>query len=142
MPSESAPASTNAGWKIWGVDGVVYGPVELPTLVHWVKEERVVAATWIYSEQEDAWDKAADVPELRMFFPPAGAPGAAPSGPAGGSHDLAGVKPGSLRRVKILADFSDEQLRRFIAFMEIESVKQWKEVVKHGDFGDALYLVL
>jgi hypothetical protein len=26
----------NIGYKIWAVDGVVYGPVELPTLVSWV----------------------------------------------------------------------------------------------------------
>src|SRR5436309_1001100 len=27
------------GFKIWAVDNVVYGPVELPTLVSWVKED-------------------------------------------------------------------------------------------------------
>ena len=28
-------------FSIWAADNVVYGPVELPTLVDWVKDERV-----------------------------------------------------------------------------------------------------
>ena len=56
------------GFKIWGVDNVVYGPVELPTLVGWVKEERVTRDTWVYIEKDDAWRKTPDVPELQMFF--------------------------------------------------------------------------
>jgi hypothetical protein len=36
-----------AGYKIWGADNVVYGPVELPTLVTWIQEERVLADTWV-----------------------------------------------------------------------------------------------
>ena len=55
-------------FKIWAVDNQVYGPVELPVLVGWVKEERVTADTWIFSERDDAWQKAAKVPELQMFF--------------------------------------------------------------------------
>src|SRR5689334_7948862 len=56
------------GYKIWGVDGVIYGPVELPTLVCWIKEERVNANTWIYQEEDDAWHKAGKIQELQMFF--------------------------------------------------------------------------
>jgi hypothetical protein len=53
---------------IWGVDWTVYGPIELITLVSWIKDERVVADTWIFSETEGAWRKAAQMPELKMFF--------------------------------------------------------------------------
>ncbi|HXJ76753.1 MAG TPA: cyclic nucleotide-binding domain-containing protein [Candidatus Dormibacteraeota bacterium] len=132
------------GFKIWAVDGVVYGPVELPTLVGWVKEERVTATTWVYSEQHDAWRKAAEVPELRMFYRPknaAGAP-AAEAAPAASASAPAELKPGTLRRVKILADLSEAQLERFVTFMEIEPVRQWTEIVKQGQLGDAMYLVL
>ena len=58
----------NTGFKIWAVDNIVYGPVELPLLVSWVKEERVTRDTWIYAEAADAWRKACQVPELQMFF--------------------------------------------------------------------------
>jgi CRP-like cAMP-binding protein len=51
-------------------------------------------------------------------------------------------KPGTLRRIKIFADFTDEQLERFVQFMEVLRVKQWTEIVKQGQHGDAMYLVI
>src|SRR6266700_1219710 len=65
---EQPAAGTN--FKIWAFDNVVYGPVELPTLIGWVKDERVTAKTWVFSEKDDCWQKAATAPELRMFFSP------------------------------------------------------------------------
>jgi hypothetical protein len=140
MASNSA-AAVGAGYKIWGVDGVVYGPVELPILVGWIKEERVTRGTWVYSEKDDAWRKAPEVSELRMFFrAKTSGSQSPPETPAAGS--LGGIKPGSLRRVKIFADLTDEQLEHFVNFMEVEPVKQWTEIVKQGQYGEAMYLVL
>ena len=136
----SEQASGNDGYKIWGVDGVVYGPVELPTLVGWVKEERVTALSWVFVERDDAWQKAADIPELFMFFRPK--EGGEPPTQVIRDPSVAGLKAGSLRRVKIFADLTDAQLERFVAFMEIERARQWKEIVKQGDQGDAMFLVL
>ena len=132
------------GFRIWAVDNVVYGPVELPVLVNWVKEERVTAETWVFSERDGGWQKAAAVPELRMFFQgkaPIGA-AAGPLSPGPGPNAGAPLRPGVLRRVKIFAEFSDEQLEKFIRFMEVQPVRQWTEIVKQGQHGDAMYLVL
>src|SRR5260370_35920887 len=131
-------AGGGTSFKIWGVDNVVYGPVELPTLISWVKDERVTAKTWVFSEKDDCWQKAATAPELRMFFSPKAELAAAQPG----SDAVDGLKPGSLRRVKIFADLTDEQLTRFLQSMEIQRVRQWTEVVKQGAHGDAMYLVL
>lgn len=131
------------GFKIWGVDNVVYGPVELPMLIAWVKEERVAAETWVYSEQVDAWRKAPAVPELQMFFRNRSlAPGPAPALQAQAPSGEVRLRPGALRRVKIFAEFSDEQLERMIQFMEVQPVRQWAEIVKQGQHGDAMYFVL
>jgi hypothetical protein len=130
----------STGYKVWAVDGVVYGPVELPALVDWVKDERVVADTWIFEQHNDRWQKAASVPELKMFFR---SKDSADSGTS--THvatSLSNIKPGSLRRVKILADLNDQQLERFAQFMEVKQIRQWQEVVKQGESGDAMYLVL
>lgn len=142
-----AQDETNTGFRIWAVDDVVYGPVELPALVGWVKEERVTAHTWVFSEKDQCWRKAESVPELRMFFSgrPKGAAErkATESGP--GVSDETAVfarKPSSLRRVKIFADFTDPQLERFVTFMEVLRVRQFTEVVKQGQHGDAMYFVL
>jgi len=135
-------SAAGTSFKIWGVDGVVYGPVELPALVNWIKEERVTDGTWVYSEKEDAWSKAPNVSELRMFFPAPRSTRSAPPTDVVTPSSLGDIKPGSLRRVKIFADFAEDQLERFVKFMEVERVKQWTEIVGQGQHGDAMYLVL
>jgi hypothetical protein len=127
-----------AGYKIWGADNVVYGPVELPTLVTWIQEERVLADTWVYKEADDTWKKAAQYEELSLFFRsrPTGNTTAFATGKA------AALKPGALRRVKIFAGMSDAQLARFVAYMHVQEVRQWSEIVRQNSPGDAMYLLL
>lgn len=133
MASEEA----GLGYRIWAADNVVYGPVELPALVNWIKDERVLSHTWVFSEKDDCWRKAAVVSELRMFFEKS----ASAREPAPGASSLA-LKPAALRRVKILADLGDAQLERLMAYTEPQRVKQWEQVVRQGDHGDAMFMVL
>ncbi|SRR6266404_4236719 len=130
------------GYFIWGADKIVYGPVDLPTLVNWVQDARVTADTWINLLEQDTWEKAASIEELKMLFhprPPSVARTASFKGPGGTSII---VKPGLLRRVKILAGLNDRQLDRFLEFMELQSARQWTEIVKQGSPGDGMYLLL
>ena len=129
--------ATQAGsvqYFIWGIDQSAYGPVELPTLVDWIKDERVLADTWVYNEREVTWRHAADLPELQMFFTRRAAADAVT---APGS-----IKASALRRVKILAGLSDPQLERLAQAMESQRVPQWSVVVKQGERGDTMYLIL
>src|SRR5262249_41395746 len=131
-------SSSGADYIVWGIDQTAYGPVELPMLVSWVKDERVTADTWLFVEKSGAWQKASQVPELKMFFR---AKGNGASGPVT-IETVSGVDPRALRRVKILAGMSDEQLERFAQFMEVEKIPQWSVIVKQGDPGDTMYLIL
>lgn len=124
----------SAQFFIWGIDQSAYGPVELPTLVSWIKDERVFADTWVFVGREVTWRRAADIPELQMFFP---RQVTAPAVNASGS-----IKPGSLRRVKILAGFSDAQLQHFAQFTELQRIPQWTVVLKQGEQGDTMFLIL
>jgi len=117
---------------IWGIDDSPYGPVELPTLVNWIKDERVLADTWVYARRDSTWQRAADIAELKMFF------GKKFARPADGSS----ITPGTLRRIKILADMNDAQLSHLSDFMELQRIPQWATVVRQGDPGDAMYLIL
>ncbi len=132
----AAAIATENGFIVWGIDQTAYGPVELPTLVAWIKDERVTAETWIFVAREGIWRQASQLPELQMFFrnraAAAAAPGAGPT-PIGA---------GALRRIKILANLTDDQIERFSKFMEVEKVRQWSIVVKQGECGDAMYLIL
>jgi len=132
--------SQSVQYRIWAADNVVYGPVELPTLVAWVKDERVLADTWIFDGENDRWSKAAQVPELQIFFQKKSAAGAATEQPTWVFRKR--VTPGMLRRVKALADMNDSQLERFVHFMEAQDVRQWTQIVKQGETDDGMYLVL
>ena len=134
-----ADEATKPAYKIWAVDDVVYGPVELTTLVDWVGDERVVADTWIFATATESWAKAGQLPELQMFFDQSTPTSilrkeAAPLVP--------GIRPGALRRVKIFAGMNDQQLGRFAQLMEVEKVAAFKEIVRQGGPGDAMYAVL
>lgn len=137
-------ARTNAAaaFRIWGVDNAVYGPVDLPVLVGWIKEERVVANTWVFAEQENAWRKASQLPELAMFFK--AKPSAPEPLPPGVSKDTAmfAQRPGTLRRVKLLADFTDQQLEQFVQFMHVQRVPPGAQIVKQGQNGDGMFMVI
>jgi CRP-like cAMP-binding protein len=135
-----SPSASASSYRIWGVDNVVYGPVALPTLIQWVQQERVTAGTWVHLQPADTWQKAAQIAELKDAF--AAGPDAAPApspvpGKASGS-----LRPGSLRRVKILSNLSDTQLERFVEFMELRRVRAWDDIVREGSPGDAMYLLL
>jgi CRP-like cAMP-binding protein len=120
---------------IWGIDDAPYGPVELPTLVNWIKDGRVLAETWVFARADGSWQRAAEITELKMFFGAKRVAGGATAVPAG-------LTPGSLRRIKILADLSDAELHHLSDFLEPQHVAQWAVVVKQGEPGDAMYFVV
>jgi hypothetical protein len=129
-------------YRFWGTDNVVYGPVDLATLVNWVQEGRIAADTWVHRQDNDKWLKAEELAELKRLLQTESVsatkahaiqtPGAAPLS----------VPAGSLRRFKVFAGLSDRHLGRFVEFMEVQRVRQRAEIIKHGEPGDAMYLVL
>lgn len=131
-----AAALSDPGFYVWGTDQSPYGPVELPTLVAWVKDERVTADSWVYTTQNGSWQQAGRVPELQVFFK-------ARSTTAGASDETVGaVDPGMVRRIKILATMTDSQLEVFCNYLQIEEIPQWKVLVSQGDVGDCMYMIL
>jgi hypothetical protein len=139
---EAMPSDDSAtGYFIWGADLQAYGPVDLPTLVCWIKDERVLADTWIYLERSGCWEKAEHTPELQMFFHTR-ASGQQAAVTAAATEEIDGVSPALLRHVKALAGLNDEQLAKFIRVMQVKQVPQGKQLVKHGDPSDAMYIVV
>jgi len=123
------------GFFIWGIDEAPYGPVELSVLADWIKDARVLPDTWVFARRTGTWQWAADIPELKTFFDQQ-------TGMVSNVSSRAGVTPGSLRRIKILADLNDAQLEHLLDFMELQRVPQWSVVVRQGEQGDAMYLIL
>jgi hypothetical protein len=131
-----ASASPEAAFIVWGIDQTPYGPVELSTLVAWVKDERVTTNTWIFATRNGSWQRAMDLPELKRMFQ--GPKSAASSS----SASLQALDLGALRRIKILAAMSDEQLARFAQFIEMERFLPGAVAVREGVCDDTMYLVL
>ena len=127
--------STNI-YFVWGVDETPYGPVEFSTLTDWIKDERIVAATWVFSRAVGNWQQASNLPELKSAF------GVEVTAPDFDQPFASGFKPGVLRRIKILADLNDAQLAQLAGYLEIQELKQWSVVFTQGDASDAMYLVL
>jgi len=124
---------------IWGIDDSPYGPVELQVLIDWISDERVLADTWVFARRDGSWRRAGDVLELQMCF----SPGAAPGLPSISDTPLgAGISPGSLRRIRVLSHMTDAQLDHLARFMELHHAPQWTVVVKQGEPGDGMYLIL
>ena len=120
---------------IWGVDDSPYGPVELPVLIDWINDERVVPDTWVFARSAGNWQRAAEIPELKNHF-------SLKLTAVPDATSRVGIKPGSLRRIKILADLKDAQLAHLAEYMELQEVTQWSVLFNQGDTSDAMFLVL
>jgi len=127
-------------YRVWGLDNVSYGPVELTVLTNWVLDERVIADSWVFTEENGEWRRAAQMPELTIFFERRSRGAGGPA--ASANAQLQGIKAGSLRRIKILAAMEEKQLNSFVQFMEVVAVRQFSEVFRRGQPSDAMYLVL
>lgn len=130
---------TASDFIIWGIDDAPYGPVALPVLAEWAQDERVLPETWVLVRRTGTWQRAADIPELGQIF--AGRT-AAPSAPQPVRAAPMGLKPGSLRRIKILAGLADAQLAQLLQYLELQTMPQWSVVVRQGEPGTAMFLVL
>jgi len=127
---------------IWGIDNAPYGPVELPVLVDWLKDERVLRDTWVFARSSGSWQRASEILELEKYFAQTAATPAVPAAPGPVRAAPANLKAGSLRRIKILAGLNDAQLERLLSFLETQRVQQWSVIVKQGEPGEAMYLIL
>ncbi len=127
---------TSFNYRAWGADNIAYGPVELPALVAWVKQGKVTANTWVFKEKDGTWSRASELTELKVLFKSKLPPTAA------ASADALGIQPGSLRRIKMLADVDERLLASLLSYLEVVKVPPFGTVVNKGDHGDALFMVL
>src|SRR5881296_1082041 len=62
------PLESVETYKVWAVDNMVYGPIELATLVDWVQQGRVLPDTWVHVDAQSSWWRAKDLHALREHF--------------------------------------------------------------------------
>ncbi len=124
------------------MDSVVHGAVDLAGLVQWIREERVTADHWIFAEHDNRWHKAAELPELQATLRSKQHGEVTGTAAAGkGGRSLA-VKLEALRRMKVFGGLSDRQIESFVHYMEMIHCQQFSHIVRKGEHGDAMYIVL
>ncbi len=128
--------NTSFNYLAWGMDNIAYGPVELPGLVNWIKIGKVKANSWVFRERDCVWSRAADLTELKVLFK-----SKLPQNTAAAA-DALGIQPGSLRRIKMLADVDDRLLASLLTYLEVVRTSAFGTVVNKGEQGDALFMVL
>jgi CRP-like cAMP-binding protein len=129
-------ANTAVLFYVWGLDSIAYGPVELPLLVSWVRDGRVLSNSWVYRDDQSAWVRAGELSELKLFF------ASKPAGGAAGEAGAAGITPGSLRRIKILAEMEERQLASLLQYLEVVKLLPHATLFRKGEHGDAMFMVL
>ena len=122
-------------YHVWGLDYVAYGPVELPTLVSWIRDDRVLPDSWIFRHDKGEWTKAAETAELKVLFKSKGAS-------SGAAAATQGITPSSLRRIKILAAMEERHLASFLQYLEVVKFLPGAVLFQKGDHGDAMFMVL
>ena len=61
--------SVTAMYKIIGIDGKEYGPVNLDQMRQWIAQGRINSQTRVKAEDASDWRNASEVPEIAALFP-------------------------------------------------------------------------
>ena len=134
-----APDPTEQVFKVWSSDDLIYGPVDLATLVQWLQERRVLRDTWIHSQAANEWLAAGEMEELRNHFEAQESQPQVDEAPAA-PQAAASVR--DLRAFERFAPYSNEELERFLAYCDVVTAQKGELIIKKGDLSDAMFVVL
>jgi hypothetical protein len=126
-------APPSAGFRVLALDDMVYGPVDLAVVQDWIRDERVTSATWVHCVATRKWFLASEHPELRALF------GIEPD--ESEITDPA-LRPSVLRRIRVLADLNDDQLRLVARYAEIQKIAAHTTIMRVGTTGDSMFCVV
>jgi hypothetical protein len=122
-------------FKVWAEDDSAYGPVDVATLIQWIEDDRVFPETFLQSQSDLCWRRAADIEALREKFPAAAGSGI----PVGGDESW---PANTLGEFAIFAGLSPAQLAQLAALGKFFEVAPDTLIVHTGDPCDAVYFVL
>lgn len=125
-------------YKVLACDNVVYGPIDMPTLIQWTVDERILPETWIMRVIDNAWVPAGLMSDLRPHFAKAEAQAKTLSVLKATGE----VQPEELRQFDLFVGVSNEQLSQFLEFAEFLCCDADQALIKKGDPGDAIYFLL
>src|SRR5262245_31316341 len=126
--------SADAIFKVLSSDNLIYGPIDLATLVQWVRERRVQRETWLYQATVTRWVTAGSIEALqpecdaRVEGPPA-----APDADVRSSSAL----PDELRNFERFDPYSNEDLALLLSFCDVVTAAENDLIIRKGDLSDS-----
>ena len=112
-------SSIEERYSIWGVDKLVYGPVDRETLLRWTRDGRVTSETWVHDKQIDFWLQGEKIdfikPKLAKHEGKTIRVGASPDA----DKEEVKLTPDSLRSFELFSELSDHKLEQIIMFSSI-----------------------
>lgn len=123
---------------VWASDRMVYGPVDLPALTQWVKEERVFPKTWVLSKNQNRWCQAETIEALGPFF----VTNTIAEGAQPGPKHVDGTVAEELRLFSAFTALNNEQLEQFARFGELFEAPPGHVILRHKDPSDSLFFLL
>jgi hypothetical protein len=130
--------SAEAVFKVLSSDNLIYGPINLATLVQWVQERRVQKETWVHWETANDWVAAGAIEVLRPEFDAivqTREPAAAPT--TGTAITLE-----ELRSFDRFDPYSNEELVVLVDFCEVVTAAKDDLIIRKGELSDAMFLVV
>jgi len=135
MPVDSA----DAVFKVLSSDNLIYGPIDLATLVQWVRERRVQRESWVHWETANDWIAAGEIDALQPEFDAlAAVPEATPSA----EENLPKITVEELRGFDRFDPYSKEELALLLTFCELVTAAKGDLIIKKGDLSDSMFLVV
>jgi len=130
---------TSKVFRVLSSDNLIYGPIDLATLVQWVKERRIERETWVLLEAENQWVGAGTLDFLVADFDSADTgQQSVPIQP----RNCAEVTVAELRGFERFQPYSNQELEVFVGFCDVVEAAKGDLIIKKGDLSDAMFLVL
>lgn len=118
---------------VFADDHQIYGPAHSELLQQWAKEGLISPESWIYNQNADRWLHAKKISVLDGLL--------VGKVPLAGNSEV-GLHGGQLRRIRLLADMTNEQAEKFVSLVEKVKIRALSPIVKQGEFGDSMFLLL
>jgi CRP-like cAMP-binding protein len=129
---------------VFAEDRQTYGPADTDLLKQWVRDGLISPQSWIYQQHADAWSRAGGLPALQGILvsheettPASSAPTA-----SDGAAPAPVIKGSQLRRIRLFAEMTDEQAGQFVDLFEKVKMRAFQSIVRRGEHGDSMYLIL
>jgi hypothetical protein len=120
---------------IFAEDRQAYGPADSTLLQEWAQNGSVSPESWVYADKSDSWCRAKQISIIQKLLATSSPQPEKVTSPSG-------LKGGQLRRIRLFADMTDAQAEEFVNLVEKVKVRPFTPIVKQGEHGDSMFLIL